>query len=213
MKPRIIQITLLAVMAAAICGCDGPLPDDFLSSNYYLSAGEKIVLTGETGRCTVFFERADTQKVIMSLCEAGITVSESDVDTYCAWFLSEETLKTEKMEWKIITLQEYDEEVFETIPEITYWGPYYKVWNGSCIGITNVFAVELKNGGSITPLKDFAKACKVLPLGIDPHTQGWYIFVCTRESKGNSLEMANHFYKTGLLDESAPDMWSDVGHD
>ena len=40
----------------------------------------------------------------------------------------------------------------------------------------------------------------------------WYAVACTKESKGNALEVANSFYESGLFEEASPAFISHGAH-
>jgi hypothetical protein len=88
--------------------------------------------------------------------------------------------------------------------KVVYEGPFFKggkgEWNeGRDVGgLNEEFFVRLKTPGDLPALENLAKENNVTLWGQDDF--GEYILTCSKSSRGNSMEMANLFYESGLCD-------------
>ncbi len=83
---------------------------------------------------------------------------------------------------------------------------FYRNPEGNQIGVTNKFGVVLKSEKDVVKLEQLAADNGIFLLGKDDVLKEWYYLVCTENSTGNALEMANMFYETGLFEDVAPDL-------
>ncbi len=74
------------------------------------------------------------------------------------------------------------------------------------VHFSQFFYVELKNIDHKQSLYDFAKSNRVNIIGNNVFMPSWYILECNKESEGNSIEMANIFYTSGLFKNAQPDL-------
>ncbi|MDR1981924.1 MAG: T9SS type A sorting domain-containing protein [Tannerellaceae bacterium] len=104
--------------------------------------------------------------------------------------------------WAIIKSDQSDHFPDFTEDEmIVYEGGYFLFENGSAEGgLDPVFAVKLKNSDDFQELKKFAEENNVIVLGRDRYMPLWHFLYCTKASKGNSMQMANQLYESGLYD-------------
>lgn len=89
--------------------------------------------------------------------------------------------------------------------DIIYDAPYFMTRDGVEMGITNIFSVQLNDNKSIALLYKIAKECNVDILGESEHDPSVYILSCTNESAGNSLEMSNYLYESGICRYASPE--------
>jgi len=99
------------------------------------------------------------------------------------------------------------EQCTDVLSSALYWSPvYYLVDGESCeLRMTTMFTVILKTSTTVQQIAELAEKNAVEMLGFDKYddTPNWYHLACTHRSKGNSLEMANLFYESSDLFETA----------
>ena len=94
--------------------------------------------------------------------------------------------------------------------DIVYEAPYYMTTDGSEIGITNIVAVKLKDSKYLSELSEIARDCNLDMLGENVHDPEILILSCTKESKGNALEIANLIYESGICKYASPEYILDI---
>ncbi|MDR2882552.1 MAG: S8 family serine peptidase [Alistipes sp.] len=180
---------------------------DFATTDYYWYKGEKIPLRKMDNKSYVMFYSADEERFKGELSQTGIKLSyEEEWKEFYSYSCELTGSGVKKFtDYKTATIEDRYEKATETLSSALYWAPYYRAEDGGEIGITNLFLVLLKPGTDLAQLEELAKENSVELLGADKDIQGWYYLACTNMSKGNSLEMANLFYETGLFEESNAD--------
>lgn len=93
--------------------------------------------------------------------------------------------------------------------EVLYEAPFFLSESGKELGLSHLFYVKLKSVDDLLQLKKIAEENKVEIIGNNEYMPLWYTLSCTKESKGNALDMANLFYEVGIFDSSQPDLMSD----
>ena len=89
--------------------------------------------------------------------------------------------------------------------DIVYCAPYFKASDGSEIGITNIISVQLAENQSISKLQSIADECNLEILGENAFDKSVYYISCTKNSKGNALEMANYIYESVACKYATPE--------
>lgn len=82
---------------------------------------------------------------------------------------------------------------------------FFKTVNGSDIGITDVFSVQINGNEDFDRLKRIAEYFNLTLLGENKFDPSIYYLSCTKTSKGNALEMSNYMYESGLFEYSTPE--------
>lgn len=77
------------------------------------------------------------------------------------------------------------------------------------IGMSPFFYVRLKEAADYDLLKKTAEQKNVLIVEQNKFLPLWYTLICTRETPDNTLNIANHFFETGLFASTVPDFLSD----
>lgn len=90
-----------------------------------------------------------------------------------------------------------------------YISPFFITQTGKEVGLSHLFYAKLKNANDIKSLEKLAVENNVEILGKNKFMPLWYTLRCNKDSKGNSLEMANLFYESGKFDSSEPDLMVD----
>ena len=73
------------------------------------------------------------------------------------------------------------------------------------LGITNVFSVQLTGEQDLAKLQKIAEEYNLEILGENEFDPSIYYLSCTKESKGNALEMANFMYESGAFEYATPE--------
>jgi len=110
---------------------------------------------------------------------------------------------TEK-KWTIIELDNITERSFVNNNSVLYEAPTY-ILNQNEIGLSQLFYVKLHSSEDFQILSSLSTQNNVKILGNIKNKPLWFILECNKQSSGNSLEMANMFYETGLFASSEPD--------
>lgn len=89
--------------------------------------------------------------------------------------------------------------------DIIYAAPYFRTEDGSELGITNILSVQLSEAQQFDKLEKIAEYNNLEILGENIHEPNVYYLSCTKDSRGNALEMANLIYESGLVEYAAPE--------
>ena len=89
--------------------------------------------------------------------------------------------------------------------DVVYEAPYFKTSDGADLGITNVFSVQLTGEQDLAKLQKIAEEYNLEILGENKFDPSIYYLSCTKESKGNALEMANFMYESGAFEYATPE--------
>jgi len=91
-------------------------------------------------------------------------------------------------------------------PDIEYTSPVLLNEAGKVVGgLTDKFIVKLKPGVNFSKLKVLVEEKKTMIENKYPFDENVYFIRCNNVSNGNSMEMANEFYESGLFEYSEPD--------
>ena len=91
------------------------------------------------------------------------------------------------------------------VEDIIYAAPFFRTEDGSELGITNILSVQLPESQQFETLKRIAEYNNLEILGENQYEPNVYYLSCTKDSKGNALEMANLIYESGLVEYAAPE--------
>ncbi|MDR1119652.1 MAG: S8 family serine peptidase [Dysgonamonadaceae bacterium] len=100
----------------------------------------------------------------------------------------------------------------EAIPDLTneafilYQAPYFLTGDKREAGLSNLFYLKLNKAEDFNILENMAKKNGVTILGNDKYMPLWYLLSCSKESRGNAMQMANLFYESRLFASSQPDL-------
>jgi len=92
---------------------------------------------------------------------------------------------------------------------IIYEAPFFLTEEGVEVGLSNLFYVKLREKRDTILLQNLAEDNNVEVLGHNKFMPLWYTLSCSKQSMGNALEMANHFYETDKFEASEPDLMVD----
>ena len=91
-------------------------------------------------------------------------------------------------------------------PKVVMASPFFTEPGSKRIGMSELFRVKLNSPLELTGLKKMAQETKTHILGQNKFMENWYILACDKNSKGDALEMANHFYLQGKFAVGEPDL-------
>lgn len=173
------------------------------SDYYYWCDGVKIPLTVNENKSYVLVETAKFESVRKSAVNirGGNTRT---IDNYAA--LGIRSSKEFRMQ-KSLTSFTLDNAQQKSInpQDVVYEAPYFKTSDGADLGITNVFSVQLTGEQDLAKLQKIAEEYNLEILGENKFDPSIYYLSCTKESKGNALEMANFMYESGAFEYATPE--------
>ena len=97
----------------------------------------------------------------------------------------------------------------EESPAVALASPFFSDAQTGIIGLSEFFVVRVSNPKEIKIMHELAKATGTYVVGRNQFMANWYTLACDEKSKGNALEMANHFLKLGGFSASQPDLMTD----
>lgn len=179
--------------------------------DYYWYQGEKIFLRQKATKQYVLFH-AEKEPVVartVRMTEDNQYVSK-DFKLTCVKAISKAT-KAKNLKWCIVQNGNARMKELGKSSDIVYSAPFYEnIDNGGDFGISHLFYVKLKTKEDKDLLIDLASKLRVEILGNNEYMPLWYTLSCDMGSAGNSLQMANAFYESGLFEAAEPDFMFNV---
>ena len=174
------------------------------ASDFYWYRGEKIYLRKVQDKSYVMFKSKNANVLISSLAKAKVRLDANKIEKY-QYEGTDNMGKAAKnfkdYEWSELRIS--DKEAYN-YPEIEYAAPYYYAEDGSTFPLTNIVYVVLKEKGDLPILEKMATKYNVEIFGRFQGRQELYALACTKDSKGNALEIANIFYESELFHIAEP---------
>jgi len=190
---------------------------DFEVTDYYWCEGERIPIQRMDDKFYAVFYSADEERFRNELSQAGIELSSGNLPEQREFashlFYAAGSGNRTFTNYKTAIIEGNYENVASALSSALYWAPYYRIADGDEIGMTEMILVKLKSTTTLAQLEKLANENYVEVLGVNEYRREWYYLACTNRSKGNSLEMANLFYASGLFEEAAPDFIVNVRDD
>jgi len=173
--------------------------------DFYWVGGERIPIIRSEDKSFVLFRSSDREALLSSLSAKGVETDNSKIYEYRYGgtdMSGEAAYSLIDHQWAEVNINH--KSAYE-IPEVVYAAPYYSLPNDNYeFPLTNLVYVYLKNAGGIKHLEKLAKEYNVGIIGEALYIPLWYLVSCTKESKGNALEVANSFYESGLFEGAEP---------
>ncbi len=201
-----ILLAALLLLSGGFVACDGPdekkieIPEEpvALHDDYYYNDGEKISLIALESLYYMVFPTKSTEAVIEALNKNGIKTPE----TYAERF----TFFPELADCSMAFVETGKPLFIEMIPDLVYLSHNYRSVYGSEMIVTNFLEVGLRDEEQdLAKLEEFASKYNVMIQRDDISDRpGLFILYCTKESKGNALEMANLLYESGKFEYVQP---------
>lgn len=194
------KVILLALLAYSCSLC--------AQTDYYWYKGQKVYLEKLNTKKFVVF---DTYNDSISLKEAlhlnNSSIIKFEKNNNISSNLNEyETDIPRRINWAVIEDDNFAE--FNRV-NVIYDAPFFMTSNNVEAGLSNLFYVKLNISDDIVILERLAKENNVEILGNNRFMPLWYTLLCTNNSTGNALSMANFFYETQLFSASEPDLMTD----
>lgn len=179
--------------------------------DYYWYQGEKIFLRQKATKQYILFhaEKEPAVAKAVKMAEVNSYVSK-EFKLTCVKAISKVT-KAKNLKWCIVQNGNARMKELGKSSDIVYSAPFYEnIDNGRDFGISHLFYVKLKTKEDKDFLIDFASKLRVEILGNNEYMPLWYTLSCDMNSAGNSLQMANAFYESGLFEAAEPDFMFNV---
>jgi len=92
---------------------------------------------------------------------------------------------------------------------VSYYAPFFYLKSGEEVGLSHLFYVKLRKAEDLELLEKFADKNGASIIRRNKFMPLWYTLSCSRNSKGNAMELANLFFESGLFSASQPDIMVD----
>lgn len=200
-----------------ITGCNSNLDGIYISSesetrsvdssqlDYYWYQGKKIFLKQKATKQYILFY-AEKEPVVAKAIKKikGNSYASEEFKLTCVKVISK-TAKTKNLKWCIVQNGNACIRDLAKSSDIEYYAPFFEdIDNGEDVGISHLFYVKLKTMEDRDLLINLASKLKVEVLGYNEYMPLWYTLSCDLNSAGNSLQMANAFYESGLFEATEP---------
>lgn len=171
---------------------------------YYYYKDKKVFLELDLSKATLITSNDFQKSSIVSRVGLKDFVLVNDYQTQIHKFANIEFIKQ-------LNIRDYIEkmEVLNSNSKIIKANPNFKNSLGQNLGLSNYFYVKLKKENDVQILKTIVQNNNVIIIEQNRFMPLWYTLMVTKNTVGNSLEVANLFYETGLFDASQPDFLSD----
>lgn len=177
---------------------DPELPDNpELHNDYYYADGQKHSLTPMETKYYMIFPIDKTDVVVEKLRAKGATIDVDIPEYQIQGFDTPAELADCCYLWEVETTSPLS---VDDIPELVYLAPYYTALDGSELGTTN--ELEVRPEGDVK-LEDMAEKYGFVVLGANRFDTSVFDVVCTKNTVGNAVEIANLLYEVGGYDYAA----------
>lgn len=175
------------------------------SKCYYWCGDVKIPLIVNDDKLYVLAETAKIEKLTRTAMITRSTLIATEVsENYSALGLKSSLSDCGQLERTSLILENAVLDDIEA-DDIIYAAPYFRTEDGSELGITNILSVQLSEAQQFEELEKIAEYNNLEILGENIHEPNVYYLSCTKDSRGNALEMANLIYESGLVEYAAPE--------
>lgn len=173
--------------------------------DYYWYQGKKIFLKQKATKQYVLFHAEKEPVVAKAVRKTGVnSYASKEFKLTCVKAMSKAT-KAKNLKWCIVQNGNAYIKDLAKSSDIEYSAPFFEdIDNGEDVGISHLFYVKLKTKEDRDLLIDLASKLKVEVLGNNEYMPLWYTLSCDVNSAGNSLQMANAFYESGLFEAAEP---------
>ena len=177
---------------------------------FYYHQGKKVVLDVKPTKIYVLLDaRMKKAELEQSLKLSGAVIRKFEAQKPLASIkLRKDQEEVPRRNWAIVDNVNVDArplEQEEIEQKVLYEAPFLVTKDGVEVGLSHLFLVKLKNEGDVTKLEALGKKHKVTILGNNRFMPLWYTLSCSKESTGNTLEVANKFYESMQFSVAEPD--------
>jgi len=179
-------------------------------NTYYWYRGVKQELRINNKKKFVLLAKTtDTVSIKKLLISRGLYVKSNIRETQVVAI----PFKNKKRETKYWTIIEDINQALFLDKNIEYVSPFFYTKENDLVGLSHLFYVKLKSMQDTSKLQNMATKNNVQIIGNNSYMPLWFTLSCSRQSKGNALQMANLFYESNLFAASEPDiMVSDISN-
>ncbi len=179
--------------------------------DYYWYQGEKIFLKQKATKQYVLFDEEKEPIVAKAVRMTDVNSYVSKEFKLTCVKAMPKVAKAKNLKWCIVQNGNSSIRDLAKSSDIEYSAPFYETTdNGGSFGISHLFYVKLKTKEDKDLLIDLASKLRVEILGNNEYMPLWYTLSCDVNSAGNSLQMANAFYESGLFESAEPDFMFNV---
>ncbi len=178
--------------------------------DYYWYREKKIPIKQVDNKSFVIFKSSDKDALLQSLSTQNVKFNPSSIKLYTHGGIDLTNGNNTESFMKGYESIEIFTNPSEAIKfdEVIYAAPFYHTSDDTKFPLTNLFYVFLKNTGDYTLLEKKAKEVNANIISRYEEFPDMYVLSCTKDSKGNALEIANLFYETGLFKDTEPSFMS-----
>ena len=177
---------------------------------FYYRQGKKVILYVKPTKSFILFdEQMKKDDLDQSLRSSGAVIRRFETSRPLTSIkLRRDVEAVPKENWAIVDNINIDANPLEretTDKRVLYKAPFLLTQDGAEVGLSHLFHVKLKNKGDLPKLESLAREHKVTILGNNEFMPLWYTLSCSKESTGNSLEVANKFHESMQFGIAEPD--------
>jgi len=177
-------------------------------SDYYWYRGKKVKLEKSTDKKFVLY-KSEKQDLSKTFQASNVDVKKEGVTKVSKSIRMHQSYSHVPKKWAIVESSDFTQSTMASDPNVLYEGSFYKAKGKDEVAISHMFYVKLFKPEEIALLEEIAELNKTIVLGNNEFMPLWYTLECTKNSKGNSLEMANVFFETGVFQYAEPDFMAD----
>jgi subtilisin family serine protease len=170
------------------------------SSAYYYYKGNKVLLDKVPKKQFVLLDNGEDSLFLSEkLKNHGFKVSSK--------IKARDNQHSEKRNsWLILEKQEDLNIKLDTIENILYSAPFFRIKSSDTIGISHLFYVKLKDENDYYLLAQYAEKTKTSIIRQNKFMPLWYTLACSKNSIGNAITTANLFYESAVFAAAHPDI-------
>lgn len=180
----------------------------YAQNDYYWYKGQKVILEKLPTKMFLLFDSfEDSVSLKNNLKIGGVKVVKFNITHDYSSLETHKSHPIKENRWAVIegeTLSSLNKNT-----DILYEAPFYLTPKKIEAGLSHLFYVRLNKIEDLLILEKMALNNNVDILGSNKFMPLWYTLACSKESKGNALQMANLFYESRLYSASEPDLMTD----
>jgi hypothetical protein len=180
-------------------------------NSYYWYKGEKIPLTETTNKRFILLEDENIESVLAKPEVTSWKIDSKGIDNTVTTLIPYNNVDSyPSYRWEIIENIGKESSLPPKLKEQKFYStPFFKTQQGEEVGLSHLFYVKLFKKSDTETLEKMAIENNVKIIGKNRYMPLWHTLACTKNSKGNALEMANMFFESGEFDAAEPDLMVD----
>lgn len=200
-------LVLISSMFLMMILCSSCEKEEFRSDTYYWDGDEKVSIKPIENKSYVAYQTSDEDKLIDELSKNGLSLTKVMKGNLLSYFDSpSEEAQLLLSDYKTAII-EGDYRKLESVRPYTIYcmSCYIRLSDGRELTPGFLFFAKLKSVSDSKQVEKLARKYNVVIVGVDDFIN-CHELVCTNESKGNSIEIANKFYESGLFEYAIPNI-------